>query len=660
VAELGVRYAKRLAATVAGLLLLLPAPAVRAEPDAPSLADSPTLTLTDLGFDPNLLFFGQVSTTTVSVPVPPGTAPVALTADAQLPVGVRGATIVATQDDQVLAQTDIPVSGPASIPLAGARIVNDTATVVLRTYLLPVDGYCLDPANPLRLSNAAVAFTGVEAAPTSIATFLPRVLRKLVIFIPPTPSQAESDATVALATSVAAYYGKQAPGIEVATWSAGPGQVPAAGGPLERHVLINERQDAAVSLIGGSPQQVPALQITAPATDLTNQARLLTSGLARYALTANAVAGPVDPGAPPPGDDTTIRALGQPGITVSGLRPQGTIPIDQTRFARAIHQVRVHLQGTYTPLPSVIGGQLVATMGGETIDHWAADPSGNIDRWVSVPDRLLTRNSALGIALNVTGNVGQCGEFQPIDLTITGDTAVQSTPAAPPTPLGFQSLPQALMPRVQVGIGSDTYADTVRAVLLMAGLQRLSSVPLQTTVMPVEQAINSQNPAVLIAPQGWNQPKLRLPVPVPDATPTKIDVLDGGGKPTSVTVDPELRFASLQTVFDGHRSVLVATSNGVPEQLDTLLNWLGGDERRWAALDGVAVLSVAGADPVTVAVPVPAQRTEPASTPAGVLSRWWWAGAAGVALAVLVAALLIARSRRSRREAAEVGAHRGD
>ena len=118
--------------------------------------------------------------------------------------------------------------------------------------------------------------------------------------------------------------------------------------------------------------------------------------------------------------------------------------------------VRVHLIGVLHAVPNTIGGQLVATIDGETIDRWPAEANGIVDRWIDVPDRLLHRFTSLAVQVNISGNTGRCGEFQPITLTIDGESVVQSSPAKPPVPQGFQSLPQALMPRVQVGIGADT------------------------------------------------------------------------------------------------------------------------------------------------------------------------------------------------------------
>lgn len=634
---------------LAVLAAMLTAPTVgHASPDQPWLADSPTLPLTDLGLDPDLLFYGQIGTSTLTVPVPAGMTPTSLSITAELPTYVRSAEVTVSQDNRVLARVEIPPQrGPVVIPLAGVQVVDNSITVLLRSYLLPMEGYCLDPTNPLRLTDVTVSYGGVERAPTVVADFLPPVLRKLVVYIGAKPSRAEADAAVQLASAVVARYGKQYPAVEVAPLPAAAVQTPGTGGALERHIVISEGPDAGVSLYGSSG--MPALLITGPAAELTNQVRLINSGLAHYALTSKAVVGPLKSAPQLPGDETTIRKLGQPGVNAVALNPQVGIALDQTRLGRAAHNIRVHLQGSYTPLPNDIGGQIVAAIAGETIARWPADSTGVIDRWVDVPDRLLQRYTTLNVQVNISGNTGRCGEFQPITLTVDGESAVLSEPANPPVPLGFQSMPQALMPKVLIGVNDDVFADTVRAVQIMTGLQRLSALPIDTSVVPLDEAVKSTSPAVLISPDGWEHPDIPLPVSAPDAVPMTLNVFDNGN-PTTLTLEPALKFASLQTVSDGHRSILVATSNGAPGQLDELLRWLGADERRWSIIDGLAVVAVPDRDPITVTAPEviaqPAKATMASST-----EKWWWIGGAGLVIVLALTFWMRVRERRRAREA---------
>ncbi|WKG04778.1 hypothetical protein [Mycolicibacterium sp. HK-90] len=616
---------RALAVAVACTLVLLLSPAANGAPED-SLATSPTLSLRDLGFDPDIELYGQSGVETVVIPVLPGTTPASLNTTVLTPTFVRSAILTVLQDDRVIARIDLPTGGPAplSIPLRGVLVENNAVPLMLRTNLLPMEGYCLDPTNPLRLTDTAIAYDGAEAVPTAVADFLPPILRKLTIYLGPRPSHAESDAAVQLATSVAAHYRPQYPAISVARLDPS-GRPPGDGQPFQRQVVIAEGPVKGVSLksVAGG---IPYLQVAGPAEELANQASLITSGVARYALSSTAIAGPLNPAPLLTTDLTTIRQLGQPGVNSTALSPEVYIGLDQTRLGRPSHNVRVHLVGSYTPLPESIGGRLVATIGDETVDRWDTDSAGGIDRWVDVPDRLLQRYTSLRVKLEIAGNTGRCGEFQPITLTIDGASEVSSKPAAPPIPFGFQSMPQSLMPRVQIGIGdTDTYADTARAATIAVGLQRLSGLPLDTAVVGLQEAMDSQHPAVLISANGWDNPEIRLPVLAPHAIPMVMDVVDDSGKPTTLTLEPSLKFGSLQTVFDGNRSLLVATSAGAPDQLDELLRWLAADRQRSVNLNGVAVISVPGRDPVTVLDTrdrTTALGDETPSTP----QAWWYAG----------------------------------
>ena len=181
----------------------------------------------------------------------------------------------------------------------------------------------------------------------------------------------------------------------------------------------------------------------------------------------------------------------------------------------------------------------------------------------------------------------------------------------------------------------------------MTGLQRLSALPIDTSVVPIQEAIDSPNPAVLISPDGWNHPELPLPVTAPDTVPMTLDVLDEDGNHTTLTLEPTVKFGSLQAFYDGKRSVLVATSNGgAVGQLDELLRWLGADEQRWSSLDGIAVVSVPGRDPVIVPGGSSSSTADSDSADRDSPQWWWWAGG-GLAAAVAVGAIaLLLRSRR--------------
>lgn len=621
------------------------APAL-AEPGPGGLvADSPVVRLSSVGIDGNLALYGVAGAQQLVLPVPQGLVPAALNAVVELPPNVASGVITVSQGDRTVSRVPLPEGdrAPISIPLAGAEVVNNAITVLIRSQLIPPTEYCLyDSNNPLRLSDASVAYTGQELAPRVVADFLPPVLQKLTLFVPQNPSQAESDAAVRLTTAVIARYGQQNTDVDLVPLAGDQNTPPLPSQPFERQIVIRESDTPRVSLEGD--QGVPALLITGRGNDLVNQSRLLGSDLSRLALASAAVAGTIKSSPQLPADETTIRDLGQPGVNATALEPQVSIGLDQTRFGRPVRDVRVHLKGAYTPLPSSVGGQVVASVGGEAVDRWPVDATGTIDRWVSIPNERLTRYTNLDVAVDLAGDTGRCGEFQPVKLTIDGATTVQSKAAQPPVPAGFQSLPQALMPRTVIGIGDDAFADTARAVTIMEGLQRLGNLPLDTAVMPLADAERDGSPAVLISADGWTDDA--LPLPVSAGSDGQLTVRPaGGGDTTTLTLDPGLRFGSLQAVHTGDRTVVVATSNGAPEELDGLLAWLNADPRHWSSLTGDALLSAPDRDPVMFDAGTAAADVHGDSR--GVSPAVWLA--TGIVVVAAVAALGFLAVRRKRR-----------
>lgn len=578
----------------------MPATAAAAPGDDPSLVSSPTLNLRALGANPDIALYGLQGSQTLTIPVPRGLIPAELAGTVQLPVNTRGGTLEVTQDQRVLSRVPLPPDqSPITIPLTGARVVENAVTVQLNSYLTLPDGYCAyDPTNPLRLVDGDVRFTGAEQPPTSVADFLPPVLGKLTLFVPANPSQPESNAAIQIATAVVARYGAQRPGVDIVTTDGGQVAPPQ---PLQRQIIVREGDAPGLSLQG--PNIVPALLISGRGGVMANQARLLSSDISRLAVQSKAVVGPLSSTPQLPADHTTIRELGQPGVNATALvNPRVTVPLDQTRLGRTVHGVRVHLQGSYTPLPASIAGQVVVSIGGQTIDRWPADASARIDRWVDVPDRLLQRYTNVEVAIEAAGNTGRCGEFQPITLTIDGETPVESKLAKPPVPSGFQSLPQALMPRLEVGMDAG-FANLRRAVQILVGLQRLSSRPFNTEVRSLADGVASPNPALLISADGWKDERITLPVAVDAQGVITVENVDGSGNSSTLTLDPKVGFGSLQTVYTGDRTVLIATSNNAPQELDRMLNWLDGDLARWSGLSGNAALAMPGRDPFTLTTP---------------------------------------------------------
>lgn len=635
-------------------------PAATPTPAAPgsggALVDAPTLSWKEVGAAPTVSFYGETSTTSMSFRVPFGVVPTAINATVDLPFAMRSGLLTVMQDDRLISKVGLPLGdlAPIVIPLPGVQVIDGRVSVELTLTSLADDRYCLDDFNPVTLINGSVSFAGREAPPTSIADFVPGVLRKITIAVPEKPTLAESDAAVKLAAELVGRYRTQNPEVLVVSLPGDAKTIDAPSIPLERQFVIKEGPEEGLSLMGTAG--VPQLLISGAPNKLANQVRLLTDSSLDIAVGNRAIADQLHTAPVFPGNTTTLDQLGQQTLSAAGVSPQVGIALDQTMFGHSTQGFRVHLLGSYTPVPNNYSGQLTATVNNETIDSWAPDNAGVIDRWVSIPDRLVNRYTSLRITLNTTGNTGRCNEWRPATLTIQGNTVVESDPALPPIPPGFGSLPQALMPTMKVGIADGNFADTNRAVQIITGLQRLSVMPIGTEVATVEQALSVRDPAVIVSADGWNDKDIALPVNA-DGGRITLEGPNPGDPVTTVVLDPGVRFGSLQTVFDGRRSLLIATTNGDASRLDELLRWLSADPKRWTQLRGNALVDFPGREPASVSGRMSADVGGPVEGGSDVLagsgdyadSSAWWAAAAVVLLGAGGAAAIALSVRRARR-----------
>lgn len=635
---------------VMGLLGALFAAAVLAVPALPiahaESEGSMTVPLADLGAPVNIEFFFPRNTISrdLTFAVPPGFTPTSLNATILLPVNLRAGNLTVTQQERRISRLELPVQDAARIAVAlpGLLVAGSSVKVTLTMTVLAPEGFCLDM--PISLADSSITFTGRGAAPDTVAAFLPPALRKLTVALPAQPSRAESNAAVQLAAIIARRYGSRAAEMTVVAMPDGKNQPSVPPAPMERLIIIREGPDKGLSLESGDG--MPALIISGFGDDLANQARLLGDKSLPSAQSANAVAGPLPYDQKFVDDTATLDQLNTGAISAVDIWPKVGIRLDQTQFGHSVRDVRLQLIGSYTPLPDEFGGELLVSIADEIIDRWPADPAGVIDRQVAVPDRLLSRSMTIDVKVRTTGNLGGCTERPTMVLRIDGDTELQTSPADPPVPAGFRSLPQTMLPRLLVGIGPDAFGDTVRAAQIVTGLQRSSGVPLAPEVTGLDEAVNSGDPAILIAAQGWDSDAITLPVRSDDGRMT-IDGVDMTGKATAIGLGPGIPLGSLQTVFDGERTLLIATSNGTAAQLDELLRWLGAERGRWGGLDGRAVISVPGAEPVTLPNADIDQMTTSESTQTQRAWRFWVAGAV-VAVAAIGAALILFRTRRVR------------
>ncbi|WP_282777909.1 hypothetical protein [Nocardia sp. CC201C] len=576
------------------------------EPDSPpapppSPAEAPVpgvaaVPLSTLGMGRVLAFPGQEHEVALTLPVLPGMAPMELVGTVQLPPYVARGTLEVISGERLLDRVNLPLErdAPVRLSLAGAEVENNAIAVTLSSALVPEVGTCITDwlGRPMTLSDPAVGYSGREVQPSTVAEFLPPVLRRLTVYLPERPSQVESAAALEMLTAVVARYDGQPVAVDLRSMGRGATAPDHAPEFLERQIALAESADTGLRLTADGPG--PLLTVSGTRDTLPDQIRLLTSDLARIALTsgATAVSLPAAPQLPP--EVSTLSDLGETRLSATAIGVVSVdIGIDQSRLGRPTRDIRVRLLGNYTPLPQTLNGQITVTARDRQIDSWPVDASGRIERWIEIPDELLGRFTTLTVTLAQTGLTHGCGLEQPVTLAIDPASEITGDEAKPPVPPGFQSLPQAMLPTVQVGLREPGFADTRRAARILVGMQRLTPVPLRPELVSFDTAVNGTDPVVLIAADGDVPESIRLPL---SRSGDRITVYSGPSR-AELRIDPLIPFGSLQATWSNDRAVLVATSTAEPERVDRMLDWLDGDPDRWSRLTGNVLYQTGDRDP---------------------------------------------------------------
>ncbi|WP_157556790.1 hypothetical protein [Nocardia acidivorans] len=555
------------------------------------------IALPGLGLGRTLEFPGREHEVTLTLPILPGLAPTALVGAMRLPPNVARATLDARSGDRFLDRVTLPTDprAPVRISLLGAAVENNAVTVTLTSSLVPEPGICVDDwmGRPATLADASVVYFGEEAQPATVAEFLPPALQRLTIYMPGDPTEAESAGVLSLSTAVTARYTRQPVALDIRRIESGttlPDHPPAF---LERQIVVRTGTEAGLRLSGGP---TPVLTVSGDEKSLPTQIRLLTSDLAKAAMAsaATAVGLPAAPQLAP--DTTTLQELGQGKLSATAIGyVRVDFAIDQTRLGRPSKNVRIHVHGNHTPLPQTLNGQLAVTVGERQIAAWPVEPTGTFDQWVTIPDELLGRFTTVSVTLQQAGLTHGCGLEQPVTLTIDPDGEVRGELAKPPVPPGLGAVPQALLPRVQVGLETPGFADTVRAAQILIAVQRLTAVPLRPELVSIEEVERSGLPAILVVPHGQSPEVPTLPLSRNGET--LVVYGDDAYLRSRIDLTPPLEFGSLQAVWSGRRTVLVATSTNAPDHLDRVLNWLVADPDRSFQLTGPVLLQAGDREP---------------------------------------------------------------
>jgi hypothetical protein len=219
------------------------------------------------------------------------------------------------------------------------------------------------------------------------------------------------------------------------------------------------------------------------------------------------------------------------------------------------------------------------------------DSSGRLNLAFTIPPPLIQRftNVIVQAAYFPSGfNCDHTGRT--MTFTVDPRSTIQVTNAAGGHG-GFPDLPQSLIPTFEVAFDTPGWGRLSSAVQTMCGLQRMSSVLLRPTVVPLKIAADNQAPLLLVSAADDVPAGMNPPLQYQGGSMYRVNDASRG----RFTMSSQL--ASLQ-VFDEtskSRTVVLASTSGSWLLMDRLFTALGNTSQVWTSLTGdVAVIGPTG------------------------------------------------------------------
>lgn len=637
IAPAGATQAPRLAPASPADATSSPGP-VKAVDQITTTDSSTVVPFTALGLATPVPLVGVSASTSVFLPVPEGLTPTSLAGVLVGAPGTPAGDVVFSSAGHRLAAVHLANEGaggttPFSVPLDGVIAVNGQLRIDIEASLPLIDAYCqgqfLIPE--VDLDSLAVTYGGRATSPATIATFLPPFLATLRVWVPAAPTGAVAEGAIDIADQVVARYGAAQVRIEVKPLSS---DLPDPGpfDPLSRDIVFSGPSATAGAQLVSSPAGAPLLAIAGDGDPLRHQVDVIVSELVKLVASDHVTAGGqfIPRRIPAPEQRFTELGLASPAVhgqAEGSLRL--TVKFSQADFGHMIDWVRLHVSGTYTPVPVGAAANLNVFFNGQLVASELAGRSGSFHVAPVIPVKRLSRDNTVEVRFQYIPADGVCSRFSvPVEVQLSADASVE-TRAGASLPIGFQRLPQALLPGTDCAVDVLSPDRLAAAVKLFAGLQRLTRTPLAPRVIPFDQVVNGARPAVLLTADPGSvaplHPIVDLGAPAPE-----LDIDAKGGQIGSGTAP------AVAQVFVQHgRHLLIAeTRPEAASSLGPLVDALTAVPGigRWT--HDVVVLGPGGhADEVavrdTVRPPAPAVSNPP------IRIRWWeWPALACLPLVV--------------------------
>lgn len=498
------------------------------------------------------------SSQTTQVRVAPGLTPRSIRGRINAPESLTGdiprqGTVTVTAGGQRV------YSGPAreanfNTRLTTARVANGVLPVTL-TYSVPSlrDDFCAANDQQISLDRVRVNFGGTQAAPTSVANFLPPGVNAVNVLLPANPSTDLISAGLS-AVGAATYKLESNAQVRMSLGTLDPRitRVPGA-----RVIALTEGANPVATSIT-SNAELPQLNLSGSGVELAQAASAL--GGAQLPIAGAARTQGLSQEIQPTIDLTqSFKSLGADNPNLSGWGTQSLfVGVDQSSFGAGISDVNVRLVGTHTAIPANVTSTLNVYWNDNLIASEVLDATTDLDIRASVPNINVQPQNGLRITLTSVPNNGDCSgssRLIPMNLSLDSDLSQVVTTRGQTIPSGFERFPQAFGGNLPVafGEGTSTQQAAVQASLLVASLQRVNQRQLAVKVVPLSEVVGTSTSALVVGADSTTSNDLSSPLRLEEFRSLASSNLEFG-------VGIDIAYAALQAFATGNRNLIMLGS----------------------------------------------------------------------------------------------------
>lgn len=340
-------------------------------------------------------------------------------------------------------------------------------------------------------------------------------------------------------------------------------------------------------------------------------------------------------------------------LALTNLSAQGTasfrIPlgVDQSALGGPVRTMALSITGTTDLPPRDTSVRVDLTAGTRVVASVRPNGAGQWAIRKSLLPQDLGRYIDLAILVSYDGASGDClANATQLRTSVDPASWMKVSVGTTVTTYGFTRLPQAFLPTADIAIDDETVTRARQALQLVAGMQRLTRVPLYWSGVTPKIALVTTDS--LIAAVGYTSPLAHQGLPVfLDSAGTLRSIVD----PIATISTPSTPLLSVGSPTVGPTARMILTSGPLLSSSgDRLLAALGSDPAAWSKLNGDAAAVTPDGIIRTVTLTA-TQRTKANGHLADLIQVWWvWflLGVGGTVVGGGTIRLIVGRSRRSK------------